>query len=81
MGVVGRCEDEDMPRVWTPSDTDRSTRSERNMGVKSIMKYVCMALPMLFGIEVLSWFCLLTIAVVGICELALKIDEEKNDKW
>ena len=45
------------------------------------MKYVCMAIPMLFGVEILSWFCLLTIAVVGILELALKIDEEKNGKW
>lgn len=44
------------------------------------MKYVCMALPMLFGIEVLSWFCLLMIAVVGICELLLKIEQEK-DRW
>ena len=45
------------------------------------MKYVLMALPMLFGIEVLSWFCLLFIATVGICELALRIDEEKHGKW
>ena len=45
------------------------------------MKYACMALPMLFGIEVLSWLCLLAIAVVGICELALKIEDEKGGKW
>lgn len=45
------------------------------------MKYVCMALPMLLGVEILSWLCLLTIAVVGILDLALKIDEEKHGKW
>ena len=42
------------------------------------MKYVCMALPMLFGIEVLSWFCLLMIVIVGMCELAIKIAQEKG---
>ena len=45
------------------------------------MKYVCMALPMLFGIEVLSWICLALIAVFGIYDLALKIDEEKGGKF
>jgi len=45
------------------------------------MKYIVCVLPMLFGIEVLSWLCLLIIAVMGILDLALKIDEEKGGKW
>ena len=45
------------------------------------MKYVCCALPMLFGIEVLSWLCLVVLAIMGIFDLALKIDEEKGGKW
>lgn len=50
------------------------------MGVES-MKYVVAAAPMLFGIEVLSWICLAILATFAILDLALKIDEEKNDRW
>lgn len=45
------------------------------------MKYVVCAAPMLFGVEVLSWICLAVIAVIGMCDLMLKIDEEKGDRW
>ena len=45
------------------------------------MKYICCALPLLLRIEVLSWICLAVMATVFICDLALKIDEEKNGKW
>lgn len=45
------------------------------------MKYVVCAAPMLFGIEVLSWICLAAIALLGILDLAVKIDEEKNGRW
>ena len=45
------------------------------------MKYVVCAAPMLFGIEVLSGICLAAIALLGILDLAVKIDEEKNGRW
>lgn len=45
------------------------------------MKYAVCILPMFFGIEVLSWICLVLIAVMGFCDLALKIDEEKGGKF
>lgn len=45
------------------------------------MKYVLCALPMLFGVEVLSWFCLAVIAIVAVCDLAIKIEEEKGGKF
>lgn len=44
------------------------------------MKYVICTLPMLFGIEVLSWLCLVVVAVMALIDLALKIDDEKGGK-
>lgn len=44
------------------------------------MKYVVCALPMLFGIEVLSWLCLMVLAVMALLDLAIKVDEEKGGK-
>ena len=45
------------------------------------MKYVCCAAPMLFGNEVLSWICLAALALCFICDLTLKIEREKGDRW
>lgn len=45
------------------------------------MKYAVCVLPMFFGIEVLSWICLVLITVIGLYDLALKIDEEKGGKY
>lgn len=45
------------------------------------MKYAVVAAPMLFGVEVLSWICLAILATFAILDLALKIDEEKNERW
>ncbi len=45
------------------------------------MKYAACILPMFFGIEVLSWICLALVAVIGLYDLALKIDEEKGGKF
>lgn len=45
------------------------------------MKYAVCIFTMFFGIEVLSWICLALIAVFGIYDLAVKIDEEKGGKF
>lgn len=45
------------------------------------MKYAVCILPMFFGIEVLSWICLSLVVVIGLCDLALKIDEEKGGNF
>ena len=46
-----------------------------------MMKYVVCAAPMLFSIEWLSWICLAILATFAILDLAMKIDEEKGDRW
>ena len=42
------------------------------------MKYFIAFLPMLFGVEVLSWMCLVTIAVFGLWDLLVAIEKEKR---
>ena len=41
------------------------------------MKYLCVGLPMLFGIEVLSAICLFVIGVFALYDLCIAIDKEK----
>lgn len=45
------------------------------------MKYVCVAAPMLFGSEVISWICLAVMAIMFIADLTLKVEQEREDRW
>ena len=46
-----------------------------------MIKYVACAVPLFFGIEILSWLFILLISVMALYDLVLKIDEEKGGKF
>ena len=41
------------------------------------MKYLAVGVPMLFGVEVLSWICLFLLCVFALYDLCIAIDREK----